>query len=50
MSLKVSLGHKGNVLEPTAEKARLLRLESPILNSAELDTIMGAYGDGRVWW
>ena len=48
MSLKVSLGHKGNVLEPTAEKARLLRLESPILNSAELDTIMGAYVDGRV--
>jgi len=44
MSLKVSLGHKGNVLEPTEEKARLLRLESPILNSAELDTIMGA------WW
>jgi hypothetical protein len=42
MSLKVSLGHKGNVLEPTEEKARLLRLESPILNSAELDTIMGA--------
>jgi len=42
MSLKVSLGRKGNILEPKEEKARLLRLESPLLNSAELDLVMGA--------
>ena len=42
MSLKVSLGRKGNVLEPNEDKARLLRLESPLLNSAELDLVMGA--------
>lgn len=42
MSLKVSLGRKGNVLEAKEENARLLRLESPILNSAELDMVMGA--------
>lgn len=40
MSLKVSLGRKGNVLEPNEENARLLRLESPLLNSAELDLVM----------
>lgn len=39
MSLHMSLGRKGNVLKPKAENARLLRLESPIVNEAELRMI-----------
>jgi glutamate synthase (ferredoxin) len=39
MSLTMSLGARGNLLDPTSEAARKLKLESPVLNEAELDTI-----------
>ncbi|MEH1865727.1 MAG: glutamate synthase large subunit [Nostoc sp.] len=39
MSLKVELGERGNLLEPKAEYARRLKLESPVLTDAELETI-----------
>jgi glutamate synthase (ferredoxin) len=39
MSLDVSLGKKGNLLEATPEAAGLLKLNSPVLNEAELEII-----------
>ncbi|MDZ8024708.1 MAG: glutamate synthase large subunit [Nostoc sp. DedQUE11] len=39
MSLKVELGERGNLLEPKPEYARRLKLESPLLNEAELEAI-----------
>lgn len=42
MSLHMSLGRKGNVLKPKAENARLLRLESPLVNDAELALIQAS--------
>ncbi len=39
MSLQMQLGKKGNLLNPTPEDARLLKLESPILNEVELGQI-----------
>ncbi|MEI1374249.1 glutamate synthase large subunit [Nostoc sp. UHCC 0926] len=39
MSLKVELGERGNLLEPKPEYARRLKLESPVLNDAELEAI-----------
>ena len=39
MSLKVELGERGNLLEPKAEYARRLKLESPLLTDAELEAI-----------
>jgi glutamate synthase (ferredoxin) len=39
MSLDVSLGKKGNLLEVTPEAAGLLKLNSPVLNEAELEVI-----------
>jgi glutamate synthase (ferredoxin) len=39
MSLDVSLGKKGNLLEPKAEDASFLKLTSPVLNEAELELI-----------
>ncbi|MBD0384942.1 MAG: glutamate synthase subunit alpha [Nostoc sp. C3-bin3] len=39
MSLKVELGERGNLLEPKAEYARRLKLESPVLTDAELEAI-----------
>jgi glutamate synthase (ferredoxin) len=39
MSLNVKLGERGNLLEEKAEDARLLSLQSPVLNDAELDQI-----------
>jgi glutamate synthase (ferredoxin) len=39
MSLTVELGEKGNLLEPKAEYARRLKLESPVLIQAELEAI-----------
>jgi glutamate synthase (ferredoxin) len=39
MSLTAHLGAKGNILEAKPEYARLLKLESPILNDAELEQI-----------
>ncbi|MFN6515733.1 MAG: glutamate synthase large subunit [Nostoc sp. CreGUA01] len=39
MSLKVELGERGNLLEPKPEYARRLKLESPVLNEAELEAI-----------
>ncbi|MDP5015946.1 MAG: glutamate synthase-related protein, partial [Dolichospermum sp.] len=39
MSLTVELGEKGNLLEPKAEYARRLKLESPVLTQTELETI-----------
>ncbi|MEM7648695.1 MAG: glutamate synthase central domain-containing protein, partial [Cyanobacteria bacterium P01_A01_bin.70] len=39
MSLETLLGQRGNLLEEHADYARLLKLESPVLNEAELQTI-----------
>ncbi len=39
MSLNTFLGEKGNILEPQAEFAKLIKLKSPVLNEAELNLI-----------
>jgi glutamate synthase (ferredoxin) len=39
MSLNMQLGARGNLLNPNPEDAHLLKLESPILNEAELSAI-----------
>ncbi|MTJ07035.1 glutamate synthase-related protein [Anabaena sp. UHCC 0204] len=39
MSLTVELGERGNLLEPKAEYARRLKLESPVLTQTELEAI-----------
>ncbi|MCG9890127.1 MAG: glutamate synthase-related protein [Thermosynechococcaceae cyanobacterium MS004] len=39
MSLSLSLGRRGNFLEREPEAAHLLKLESPVINEAELDFI-----------
>jgi glutamate synthase (ferredoxin) len=39
MSLTVELGERGNLLEPKAEHARQLKLDSPVLTPEELETI-----------
>ncbi|MBW4447707.1 MAG: glutamate synthase subunit alpha [Spirirestis rafaelensis WJT71-NPBG6] len=39
MSLKVELGERGNLLDPKPEYAKRLKLESPVLNTAELEAI-----------
>ncbi|MEB3340114.1 glutamate synthase large subunit [Okeania sp.] len=39
MSLNMVLGKRGNLLEVSAENARLLKIESPVLNAAELKEI-----------
>jgi len=39
MSLNMLLGKRGNLLEASAENARLLKIESPVLNQAELKEI-----------
>jgi glutamate synthase (ferredoxin) len=39
MSLNLELGERGNLLQPKPEYARRLRLESPVLRSADLQAI-----------
>ena len=39
MSLTMQLGARGNLLMPKPEQARLLKLQSPVLDDAELDQI-----------
>ena len=39
MSLKMQLGERGNLLDPQPENARMLKIESPVLNVAELEAI-----------
>ena len=39
MSLSMSLGRRGNVLEREPESAHLLKLESPVINESELEFI-----------
>ncbi len=39
MSLNMSLGARGNILQPTPELARTLMLESPVLTEAELESV-----------
>lgn len=39
MSLAMQLGERGNLLETQANDARLLKLETPVLNDAELDQV-----------
>lgn len=39
MSLTIKLGSRGNLLEAKPEYARLLRLETPFLNEAELESV-----------
>ncbi|MGF1479459.1 MAG: glutamate synthase-related protein [Cyanophyceae cyanobacterium] len=39
MSLSMQLGKRGNLLDITPEAARLLKLDTPILNQAELEAI-----------
>ncbi|GAB6138455.1 glutamate synthase large subunit [Halanaerobaculum tunisiense] len=40
MSLKSNLGSKGNILEKTADKAKTVELDSPVLTNKELDKIV----------
>ncbi len=42
MSLNVLLGKRGNLLNPQPQDAHLLRLESPVLNEADLAAIKAA--------
>ncbi|MGD2181389.1 glutamate synthase large subunit [Lusitaniella coriacea] len=39
MSLNMQLGERGNLLDPQPEAARLLKVETPVLNEAELAEI-----------
>ncbi len=39
MSLSIQLGERGNLLDAKPEYARMLRLETPVLNEAELEVI-----------
>jgi glutamate synthase (ferredoxin) len=39
MSLEIQLGKRGNLLQAHPEHARLLKLDSPVINDAELDLI-----------
>ncbi|NJK36449.1 MAG: glutamate synthase large subunit [Oscillatoriales cyanobacterium RM2_1_1] len=39
MGLNMHLGARGNLLQPQPEDARMLEIDSPILNQAELDAI-----------
>ena len=39
MSLEMLLGERGNLLDPKAEDAKLLKIESPLLNETELAQI-----------
>lgn len=39
MSLNMMLGERGNLLSPLPENARMLKLESPVLNEAELTAV-----------
>ncbi len=39
MSLEMLLGSKGNLLDPKAEDAKLLKVDSPVLNETELQQI-----------
>ncbi|MBW4543821.1 MAG: glutamate synthase subunit alpha [Symplocastrum torsivum CPER-KK1] len=39
MSLSMQLGERGNLLDARAEYARLLKLETPVLNEAELEAV-----------
>jgi glutamate synthase (ferredoxin) len=39
MSLKVELGERGNLLDPKPEYAKRLKLDSPVINEAELEAI-----------
>jgi glutamate synthase (ferredoxin) len=39
MSLSMSLGRRGNVLEREPESAHLLKLESPVINESELEFV-----------
>jgi glutamate synthase (ferredoxin) len=39
MSLEMLLGERGNLLHPKAEDAKLLKIESPLLNEMELEQI-----------
>ncbi|MDY7014928.1 MAG: glutamate synthase-related protein, partial [Cyanobacteriota bacterium] len=49
MSLSMMLGARGNLLEVKAEDARLLKLDSPFLNDAELEVLKagGTQGKGK---
>jgi hypothetical protein len=39
MSLAMFLGERGNLLEPKAESARMIKLRSPLVNELELEAI-----------
>ena len=39
MSLSMQLGKRGNLLDPKPEDAQLLKLESPVLNEADLEGV-----------
>jgi glutamate synthase (ferredoxin) len=40
MSLDTFLGRKGNILQPTEDDARQIKLESPVLTETMLETVM----------
>ncbi|NEO41790.1 MAG: glutamate synthase subunit alpha [Moorea sp. SIOASIH] len=42
MSLSIELGERGNILEAKPEYAQLLKLETPVLNEAELAAVKGS--------
>ena len=44
MSLSMQLGKRGNILDPNPEAARLLKLDSPVLNDGELAAVKAAEG------
>ena len=39
MSLQMSLGERGNLLEATPEQAQMLQIKTPVLNMGELDAV-----------
>lgn len=39
MSLQMSLGERGNLLEATPEQAQMLQIKTPVLNVGELDAV-----------
>ncbi|KAB8319168.1 glutamate synthase subunit alpha [Tolypothrix campylonemoides VB511288] len=49
MSLKVELGERGNLLDPKPEYAKRLKLDSPVINEAELQAIkLSGFGTAQL--
>ncbi len=48
MTLRTRLGNLGNIMDEDASQCRVLRLESPILTTAEFKALRGYMGDSAV--